>query len=70
MAKTDRTEPTLDIRLFGSFDVRVEGRPLRPLRTRKGQWLLALLALRHGREVDRVARCVVGYRERLHRWRS
>jgi predicted ATPase/DNA-binding SARP family transcriptional activator len=45
--------PALDIRLFGPFETWVRGRPLRPLRTRKGQWLLALLSLRHGHDVPR-----------------
>jgi predicted ATPase/DNA-binding SARP family transcriptional activator len=35
------------------MDVRVAGRPLPRLHSRKGQWLLALLALRHGDEVLR-----------------
>jgi predicted ATPase/DNA-binding SARP family transcriptional activator len=43
----------LQISLLGPFDVRVENKPLAPLRTRKGQWLFALLALRHGRVVAR-----------------
>ncbi|HZT43605.1 MAG TPA: tetratricopeptide repeat protein [Chthonomonadaceae bacterium] len=43
----------LVIRLFGPFDVRLHGKLLPYLRTRKGQWLLALLALRHDRPVDR-----------------
>ena len=43
----------LRIRMFGPLDVSVEGRPLPRLRSRKGQWLLSLLALRHGSEVDR-----------------
>src|SRR5438876_3141492 len=43
----------LTIRLLGPFDARVRGEPLPRLRTRKGQWLLALLALRHGRDVER-----------------
>src|SRR6476659_2156077 len=43
----------LVIRLFGPFDVQVQGRPLPSLRTRKGQWLLALLVLRHGRHGER-----------------
>jgi predicted ATPase/DNA-binding SARP family transcriptional activator len=43
----------LAIRLFGSFEVWIAGSPLRPLRTRKGEWLLALLALRVGGSVDR-----------------
>src|SRR5438552_8269290 len=48
-----RAEPALTIRLFGPFEVQLNGAPLPRLRTRKGQWLLALLALRHGCEVDR-----------------
>jgi predicted ATPase/DNA-binding SARP family transcriptional activator len=43
----------LAIRLLGPFEVRVGGAPLPPLRSRKGQWLMALLVLRHGREVRR-----------------
>lgn len=43
----------LDIRLFGPLDVRVHGEPVRPLRSRRGGWLLALLALRQDREVER-----------------
>src|SRR5579863_8654838 len=44
---------TLSIRLFGPFDVQAQGQPLPPLRTRKGQWLLALLTLRADRQVSR-----------------
>lgn len=43
----------LVLRLFGPFDMRLKGAPLPALRTRKHQWLLALLALRHDRQVDR-----------------
>ena len=44
---------SLEIRLFGSFDVRIGGcPPARPL-SRKGLYLLALLALRHDRYVER-----------------
>ena len=43
----------LVLRLFGPFDLRLNGAPLPYLRTRKHQWLLALLALRHDRQVDR-----------------
>jgi non-specific serine/threonine protein kinase len=39
--------------LFGPFEAWVESAPLPPFRTRKGQWLLALLAIRHGAAVDR-----------------
>jgi len=47
------TYPSLEIRLFGPLDVRLAGKPLPRLRSRKGGYLLALLALRHGREVPR-----------------
>jgi predicted ATPase/DNA-binding SARP family transcriptional activator len=43
----------LEIRLFGPFDVRISGEPLPRLRSRKGAWLLALLVMRHDREVSR-----------------
>jgi DNA-binding SARP family transcriptional activator len=43
----------LDLRLFGAFELRRQGELLPRLRTRYGQWLLALLALRHGQPVDR-----------------
>lgn len=44
----------LQIRLFGAFDVRLDGVPIPPLRSRKVQWLLALLALRNEQALDRV----------------
>jgi DNA-binding SARP family transcriptional activator len=50
--EADRVSP-LAISLFGPFEVRLRGQPLPRLRTRKSQWLLALLTLRHGHEVDR-----------------
>jgi Predicted ATPase len=43
----------LELRLLGPFEVRVAGRPIGRLHSRKGLWLLALLALRHGRPVER-----------------
>src|SRR5262245_12663783 len=43
----------LALRLFGPFEAQLHGQPLPPLRARKGAWLLALLALRPGRDVDR-----------------
>lgn len=43
----------LEIRLFGPMEVRVGSQPLPRLRSRKGLWLLALLALRAGRDVER-----------------
>src|SRR5947207_1900865 len=39
--------------LFGPFEARVNGTLVPHLHARKGQWLLALLALRAGREVQR-----------------
>src|SRR5207248_10067734 len=50
---SEQPEPPLQVSLFGPFEARLHGRPLPRLRSRKGQWLLALLTLRHGREVDR-----------------
>jgi hypothetical protein len=46
-------EPPLTIRLFGPFEVHVDGHPLPRLRYRKSQSVLALLALRQGAEVER-----------------
>ncbi|MBC7807218.1 MAG: tetratricopeptide repeat protein [Akkermansiaceae bacterium] len=43
----------LVLRLFGAFDARIGESPLPPLRSRKGLHLLALLALRQGRGVER-----------------
>lgn len=43
----------LSIQLFGPFSARVRGEPLPPLRSRREQWLLALLVLRAGQEVER-----------------
>jgi predicted ATPase/DNA-binding SARP family transcriptional activator len=45
--------PPLELRLFGTFEARVQGEPLPPLRYRKELWLLALLALHHDRDVSR-----------------
>jgi DNA-binding SARP family transcriptional activator len=44
----------LEIRLFGPFEARVNGEPLPRLRSRKTRWLLGLLALRAGREMERL----------------
>src|SRR5947209_4598825 len=46
-------ESPLVIRLFGPFGAWVRGDPLPRLRSRKGQWILALLALRPGCEIER-----------------
>ena len=43
----------LQIGLFGPFSVWVRGTPLPHLRTRKGEWLLALLVLHADRPLDR-----------------
>lgn len=43
----------ISIRLFGPLDVRIQGEALPALRSRKGHWLLALLALRGGASIDR-----------------
>ncbi len=49
--ETSRVE--LQINLFGPFSAFVDGQPLPPLRSVKGQYLLALLVLRGGQAVDR-----------------
>lgn len=46
-------ELQLELQLFGPFVALVRGEPLPHLRSRKGHWLLALLALRQGRSVSR-----------------
>jgi predicted ATPase/DNA-binding SARP family transcriptional activator len=43
----------LSIQLLGAFEVRVGGAAMRSVRTRSVEWLLALLVLRHGRELSR-----------------
>src|SRR5438045_511765 len=53
MGAANHVVPPLTIHLFGPFEARVNGVHLPRLRTRKGQWVLALLALRHGRDVER-----------------
>lgn len=53
MTTTEAAVAPLTIRLFGPLFVLVEGWPLPHLRSRKAQWLLALLTLRHGRPVER-----------------
>src|SRR5205823_2909646 len=53
MMQSQHRASSLDIRLFGSFAVCIGGQPLAPLHSRKGHSLLALLTLRHEREVQR-----------------
>ncbi|HLV79866.1 MAG TPA: BTAD domain-containing putative transcriptional regulator, partial [Chthonomonadaceae bacterium] len=50
---TESKASPLEIHLLGPFDARVRGERLSPLRTRKGQWLLALLILKQGRPLER-----------------
>src|SRR5690242_3699594 len=45
--------PPLSLHLFGPLRALVRGEPLPRVRTRSVEWLLALLALRHGRAVSR-----------------
>jgi predicted ATPase/DNA-binding SARP family transcriptional activator len=47
------SHPPVALRLFGPMEVRIGDLPLPRLRSRKGSWLLAILALRGGRPVDR-----------------
>jgi DNA-binding SARP family transcriptional activator len=53
VGEEERPAPPLAIALFGPFDVRRPGCPLPRLRSQKSQWLLALLALQHGRALER-----------------
>src|SRR5438093_3691728 len=45
--------PPLSLHLFGPLEIRLNGCPLPPLRSRKGHWLLALLTLQAGRGYPR-----------------
>jgi predicted ATPase/DNA-binding SARP family transcriptional activator len=51
---SDDVRLPMSIHLFGAFHAISEGQPLRPLRSQKVRWLLALLALRHGKEIQRL----------------
>src|SRR6185369_16132139 len=51
--EANRRAGNLSITLFGSLAVHLDGAPLPPLRARKAAWLLALLTLQQGREVER-----------------
>ena len=53
MIASETSSAPLTITLFGPMQVLVDGHPLPRLRSRKGLWLLALLALRHNRPVER-----------------
>jgi predicted ATPase/DNA-binding SARP family transcriptional activator len=49
----EATVSPLVLRLLGTFEAHVRGAPLPPLRSRKVQWLLALLTLHHPAPVPR-----------------
>jgi DNA-binding SARP family transcriptional activator len=49
----EETLPSLSLQLFGPLEVRLRGVSLPRVRSRKGHWLLALLALRSGCQVER-----------------
>lgn len=53
MSTLDLNVAPLSLHLLGPMEVRLRGAPLPHLRTRKGAWLLALLALRPGHEAER-----------------
>lgn len=53
VSSQQENEVPFSLRLFGPFAVEVAGRPMTRLRSRKGHWLLALLALRAGTPVER-----------------
>jgi predicted ATPase/DNA-binding SARP family transcriptional activator len=54
------------LQLFGTFAAQVDGRPLPPQRSRKGDWLLALLALQRGGEMDRASLAGLLWPESAH----
>jgi DNA-binding SARP family transcriptional activator len=43
--------PPLTLRLFGPFEVLLDGAPLLRRRSRKGYWLLAILSLQQRKSV-------------------
>jgi predicted ATPase/DNA-binding SARP family transcriptional activator/Tfp pilus assembly protein PilF len=53
MTEPETSIAALTIQLFGPMQVRVQGQPLPPLRSRAMLWLLAILTLRHNRPVER-----------------
>jgi DNA-binding SARP family transcriptional activator len=53
MTTLDPTAAPFVLRLFGPFEVFVDGSPLPHLRTQKGRWLRSLLAIRAGSPVAR-----------------
>jgi predicted ATPase/DNA-binding SARP family transcriptional activator len=53
MTSIDPAASRLAVRLFGPFEICRDGQPIPGIRARKGHWLLALLLLRQGGEVER-----------------
>ncbi|HLK61288.1 MAG TPA: bacterial transcriptional activator domain-containing protein [Chthonomonadaceae bacterium] len=53
MIPSETSEAQLTLTLFGPMLALVQGQPLSPMHSRKGLWLLALLALRYDRPVER-----------------
>lgn len=53
IGKPHAPESSLEIRLFGGFTAAQGGKPLPPLRSKREQFLLALLVLRHDRDTAR-----------------
>jgi predicted ATPase/DNA-binding SARP family transcriptional activator len=49
----DGANDPLDIRLFGTLELRLDGALLPPLRSRNVRWLLAMLILRRGQPLER-----------------
>jgi non-specific serine/threonine protein kinase len=53
IAEEGMPQPSLTVRLFGPPEFLINGERLPRLKTRKGLYILALLTLRYGRDVDR-----------------
>jgi len=53
VAPVPTTVAPFEAHLFGSFEMRLEGRPLPALRSKRETWLLALLLLHHTRDTSR-----------------
>ena len=53
MENERRQSPSVEIRLFGTFQILVNGEPIPALRSRQGQALFGLLVLRHTVDSDR-----------------
>src|SRR5258708_3637377 len=53
MSSQEKSPTELKICLLGTWSLSLREQPLAPIRSRKGQWLLALLLLRNGQEAAR-----------------